>query len=322
MKQPMPGVNLGGWLVVEKWMTPSLFAGTTAKDEYSLLLTPEGPKRIEEHRKSFITEADFAWLREHSIEAVRIPVGYWLFVEDPPYIAGEKYLDKAFEWAQKYDIKVLISLHGAPGSQNGKDHSGRKGETRWYKRKNQAATTRALETIVGRYYTKHVFWGIELLNEPKSAWFWHDAKLWWWTWRRLRSMAKRFPEIRFVYSDVFAPLKWSGMRRGTLDIHHYQCFSASDKQRNLDEHVKKAGGVQELLKIITAVQPVIIGEWSAALDGGSLGGTPRHETERRFVRAQLEAFGQADAWFYWSYKTENDGSWNFKSVMERGIFEK
>jgi glucan 1,3-beta-glucosidase len=27
------GVNLGGWLVLEKWMAPSLFAGLDATDE-------------------------------------------------------------------------------------------------------------------------------------------------------------------------------------------------------------------------------------------------------------------------------------------------
>ena len=27
------GVNLGGWLVLEKWMTPSLFEGLAATDE-------------------------------------------------------------------------------------------------------------------------------------------------------------------------------------------------------------------------------------------------------------------------------------------------
>ncbi len=28
------GVNLGNWLVLEKWMNPALFDGTTADDEY------------------------------------------------------------------------------------------------------------------------------------------------------------------------------------------------------------------------------------------------------------------------------------------------
>lgn len=30
------GVNLGNWLVLEKWMNPALFDGTTADDEYYL----------------------------------------------------------------------------------------------------------------------------------------------------------------------------------------------------------------------------------------------------------------------------------------------
>ena len=28
------GVNLGNWLVLEKWMSPALFEGTGAQDEY------------------------------------------------------------------------------------------------------------------------------------------------------------------------------------------------------------------------------------------------------------------------------------------------
>ena len=27
------GVNLGNWLVLEKWMSPAVFDGTTAEDE-------------------------------------------------------------------------------------------------------------------------------------------------------------------------------------------------------------------------------------------------------------------------------------------------
>ena len=30
------GVDLGNWLVLEKWMNPALFDGTTADDEYYL----------------------------------------------------------------------------------------------------------------------------------------------------------------------------------------------------------------------------------------------------------------------------------------------
>jgi len=36
---------------------------------------------------------------------------------------GLKYIDKAYEWAEKYGIGVLLCMHAAPGSQNGNDHS-------------------------------------------------------------------------------------------------------------------------------------------------------------------------------------------------------
>ena len=38
----IPGVNLGGWLVLERWMTPSVFAGTDATNEYELSKTTDG----------------------------------------------------------------------------------------------------------------------------------------------------------------------------------------------------------------------------------------------------------------------------------------
>ena len=47
------GVNLGNWLVLEKWMNPALFEGTTAEDEYYLprQLSPEVYEaRIKIHR--------------------------------------------------------------------------------------------------------------------------------------------------------------------------------------------------------------------------------------------------------------------------------
>ena len=43
----MRGVNLGGWLVLEKWMTPGLFAGINAVDEYTFMQTPGAAKKID-----------------------------------------------------------------------------------------------------------------------------------------------------------------------------------------------------------------------------------------------------------------------------------
>lgn len=145
------GVNLGGWLVLEKWMTPSLFEGTGAVDEHMLVRVPGMVNKIKRHRETFITESDFGWLKKQGIKAIRIPVGYWLFEQYDPYMTGVEYLDWAFDMAEKYNMKVLVCLHGAPGSQNGNDHSGKIGRINWYWWWNQRRTVRYLSIIADRY---------------------------------------------------------------------------------------------------------------------------------------------------------------------------
>lgn len=108
------GVNLGGWLLLERWMSPSLFAGTDAVDEYTLMQQPGAARKIEKHRASFITEEDFTWLRDHGINAVRIPVGYWVLDGAWPYTKAQSQLDWAMDMAARYNIRVLIDVHGLP----------------------------------------------------------------------------------------------------------------------------------------------------------------------------------------------------------------
>uniref|UniRef100_A0A2N9EP72 Uncharacterized protein n=1 Tax=Fagus sylvatica TaxID=28930 RepID=A0A2N9EP72_FAGSY len=96
----------------------------------------EAKKVLQRHRNSFITVEDFNFLYRHGINTVRIPVGWWIaFDPDPPapFIGGTlESLENAFSWAQAYNIKCIIDLHAAPGSQNGMEHSAsRDGFTGW-----------------------------------------------------------------------------------------------------------------------------------------------------------------------------------------------
>ena len=140
------GVNLGGWLLLEKWMTPTLFEGTDAIDEYTFMQTDGVRMKIERHRQTFIQEADFKWLAANGIEAVRIPIGYWIFDGDEPSRVGISHLDWAVRMATKYKLKVLLDLHGAKGSQNGKDHSGRMGRAEWFRRPEYRRQT--IDTLI------------------------------------------------------------------------------------------------------------------------------------------------------------------------------
>ena len=128
------GVNLGGWLVLEKWMSPQLFSGVEADDEYYLpqdLSETEYEARINMHRANFITEADFLRISKLGLDKVRIPVPYFIFGDVPPFLGAIEYLDKAFNWAEHYEIQILIDLHTVPGSQNGFDNGGITGVLNW-----------------------------------------------------------------------------------------------------------------------------------------------------------------------------------------------
>ncbi|HEY8159846.1 MAG TPA: hypothetical protein VIF10_14190 [Methylobacter sp.] len=53
----MRSVNLGGWLVLEKWMAPSVFEGLEAVDETSYCVEPgdRAEQALKKHWDGFIT---------------------------------------------------------------------------------------------------------------------------------------------------------------------------------------------------------------------------------------------------------------------------
>ena len=112
------GVNLGNWLVLEKWMSPALYYGTDAQDEYDLprqLSKEVYEARIRVHRAEYISEGDFVRIRAMGMNTVRIPVPFFIFGDVEPYIGCIEELDKAFAWADRYGLQILLDLHTVPG---------------------------------------------------------------------------------------------------------------------------------------------------------------------------------------------------------------
>lgn len=322
-QKPLRGVNLGGWLVLERWMTAYLFEGLEAHNEYELVQTEKGKRRLKRHHATFITEDDFKWLSDHAIELVRLPVGHWIFGDKPPYIGAIKRLDWAFEMADKYQIRILLDLHGAPGAQNAADHSGsgRPGLPSWLDdRQKQESTIQVLEKLTARYKDAKQLWGIELVNEPladrtglKLAWFYRRA------YKRVIRIAQ--PGIKIIFSDGFKPKLLAGALLfakkaypALMDCHFYQCFGDENSGLNFEDHLKKTMRMGWFARFLGFVQPIVVGEWSTIL--------PFHltpEQTREYWAAQERAYRSCDALIYWNYKTSAPSNWNFRALVDDGV---
>jgi glucan 1,3-beta-glucosidase len=318
------GVNLGGWLVLEKWITPSLFKGLQATDEYTFCeeLGAEAASRLRHHRDSFIMAADFRWLKEQGIEAIRLPVGYWLLGGEEPFVEATHYVDFAFEQATQNGLKVVLDLHAAPGSQNGNDHSGRAGEIDWHKNSdNIKRTLTVIERLAERYGNEANLTGIELLNEP--GWevsfdilrdFYNKG------YKIIRKIAGS--NVAVIISDGYKPDEWfnampaSKYENLVMDMHLYQVFTPEDRALSLQGHIDKTlNEWGTLIEKMRQSNPVIIGEWSGEMQYEPEKYIDDHEASREYVKAQLQAFQKSNGWFFWTYKTEDRKYWSLRDCV-------
>lgn len=352
------GVNLGGWLVLEKWMTPSLFAGLQATDEtsYCVELGLDAEPILKNHWQTFITREDFLWLAKIGINAVRIPVGHWLFGPDYPYHrtygssshpfveGGIDILDRAFDWADECGLAIVLDLHAAPGCQNGFDNGGIKDVCEWHTQQEYIDySLDVLENLAKRYHSRKSLHAIEVLNEPR--WDVDTALLKKYTsdgYHRIRHYC-RSEDVAVVFHDGFRSFReYTGFLAApefnhvVFDIHRYQCFVPSDLELDIYGHIQKAAiewkneadDINRDLGLGTYV-----GEWSLGLDLQTVSlwasGPFNHALQkmdqfqtsvayRAYAAAQLISFERYSGWFFWSYKTETAPAWCFRECVARG----
>lgn len=131
------GVNLGCLFCLEGWLAPPELKKDRGHWESELAYLEASPSReaardaLESHWQNFITEQDFAFLSSVGVNAVRLPIGFWVVADqkdlaDMPfrkyqgvYDAAWNYFLRTIDYAAKHNIGVLVDLHGAPGSKSG-----------------------------------------------------------------------------------------------------------------------------------------------------------------------------------------------------------
>lgn len=276
------GVNLGGWFVLEPWITPSIFEDTgdsSIVDEYTYTkkLGNAAKQKLNDHWNTWITEDDFAQIKKAGLNHVRIPFGYWGITpnEGDPYVSQDQlgYLDKAVGWARSNGIKILLDLHGVPGSQNGFDNSGQYGSVEWTIQANSyQQSLNAIDALAKRYLPNDsdVVAAIELVNEPMGVsgaiemgsikQYYYDG------YGKLDNYKK---DTVTVIHDAFQPFAsyWQGfMTEGfsnvLVDTHQYQIFSPAQVALSPTEHVSAACALGSQLSGMD--KWAIVGEWTGA----------------------------------------------------------
>ncbi|KAF5368395.1 hypothetical protein D9758_002194 [Tetrapyrgos nigripes] len=271
------GVNLGGWLVLEPWITPSLFDDTGNPDiidEYTFGKLQDHDvalAALQQHWETWITEQDFIDIANAGLNTVRLPIGYWAFdvSAGEPYIQGQlPYLRKALDWANTHNLQVIIDLHGAPGSQNGFDNSGQRMDLpTWHTNQDNIDRTKAVMERIANEFDAAIY---APLNEPAGfrdgvlpvvQQYWKDS------YGIVR--ASSHPEARVLIHDAFQELdSWKGFmtppefQNVAMDKHIYQIFSDAENQRSEEEHIQFACKYKEQLSSFDLV--IYVGEWTPA----------------------------------------------------------
>ena len=120
------GIGIGSWFNMEHFMVGLPGTDSQIRQTFNLAFGLERGRRIlDEFTQDFMTEDDFAYLKSHNINLIRVPFRYNMFIDDngDRVPDGYRYIDRLMRMAEKYEIYVLPDLHTAPGGQNPDWHS-------------------------------------------------------------------------------------------------------------------------------------------------------------------------------------------------------
>jgi glucan 1,3-beta-glucosidase len=184
------------------------------------------------------------------------------------------YLDAAIDWARSLGLKIVIDLHGAPGSQNGYDNSGqRTANPQWQTGDTVKQTLQVLKKISDKYAQpsyQDVIVGIQLLNEPLIGRVNEDVVRQF--YRDGFGQVRTVSDTPVILHDGFkAPNTWNGFltpsdnnaHNVVIDHHEYQVFSPENVAMKPWQHRQLVCNNAESYN--GADKWTFVGEWTGAM---------------------------------------------------------
>ncbi|POM73320.1 Glucan 1,3-beta-glucosidase, partial [Phytophthora palmivora] len=318
------GVNLGSWLVAEYWMTSSADFWTGAvnasQGEYTAIAEAIDPDAIrshlEYHHSTFINESDIAEIAAVGINTVRVPIGYWIVGFDDYDPSGKaewkvytngtlKYLDLLVkDWAKKYNVAVLLSVHAAKGSQNGADNSSPSvyGSEFWAEfAENVNNTISMVSYLADRYKNEDAFLGFGLLNEPNGD----------------TTTDVLYDYYEHVLTDFMLAPAYTNV---WVEWHPYFVWGYDDvSDEDLVTTSVKVNfqGDMTQWNSVAGHNRLFIGEWCFVTNGKF---ENNEDLFYQFAQAETNVVNQAEGgWTYWSWRIyedeTGDNMWSLRAVL-------
>ena len=177
----LKGLNLGGWLVMEKWMCP-LDSGSLP-DTYSVITNLDRrfgvateQSLIRTYQTNWITLDDLNHIANAGLNCVRVPV-WWGNFYSITNIGSSGWRADAFavlDWlvtnCADRGIYVVIDMHGVVGGQSGSDDTGWANQNHYWNRPGDQTATLFMWTQIATHYKANpAVAGYDLINEPDGT---------------------------------------------------------------------------------------------------------------------------------------------------------
>jgi len=314
------GVALGGWLMMEGYMTGGRDIPERAfKGDFEKSLGKDAlDDFVRSYRDTFIQEDDIAAIKRWGANCVRIPFNYRLIEhEDRPFslnAEGLAYLDSAVGWCEKHGIYCILDMHAAPGAQNQDWHSDCSGKPELFNNEfNKDRYLRLWYFLASHYADVSAIAGYDILNEPvvplQDEWMVKDLYVK--ATKEIRSVDTK--HIIFLEGNVWAQrLDYLGRPSDNNTAYSIHAYPPTDFTFNFVRGLHYPGKAQgmhwdkkkmELLAKPYSIfanlvkVPLYVGEFGVNARDGYYG-------ENAWVRDAVEVFKKHGMhWTYWTYKT-------------------
>ncbi|KAF9771352.1 hypothetical protein IL306_011011 [Fusarium sp. DS 682] len=351
------GVNLGSQFIIERWMCEESWKnmGCSAyNDEWACVKgigQDKANAAFKKHWETWITEDDIKQIASLGLNAVRIPVGYWMYediIQKGEYWprGGIWHLDRIVGWCKKHGIYAIIGFHSAPGiSSPNEQFTGHSiPNPGFYTAENYERAFKFLEWMTKRIHTNGNYTTVgmlEVLNEPVHArGEWKDKaadmikNYYPGAYKRIQAMEGylKVPKADRLHIQYMGKGWGSGDPREYLpdddliffDAHRYLSFDnriAGNKKAYIQTACKDNMG-----------QHVFVGEWSLSVNS-TLKNTDEFKIAgqetwyKSYWAAQAESFEKSDGWFFWSWKCDGnlgkkDWRWCYQAAAAAGVIPK